>query len=230
MDILKLLMFGEGFSKAVNELSSLRVKNVGFPAKSCLSFGYVPKVNDPPILFDHIKDNQLVTKKYYLCIINCHSLNHTSLICCISVTVQLYFVIRAGNPDGKWRKWYSIHWVVLSWLQNFYQFTPVLILCYRLLFCYVLYKKSCYNGTRWITWQTHISWCKCIESSFPPTPANNLPCMSPNHNLCTSSSFAVSEQFVECSYCVSVGATVRFRQQISINGSLQWETYILVGN
>ena len=62
MDILKLLMFGEGFSKAVNELSCLRVKNVGFPAKSGLSFGYVPKVNDPPILFDHIKDNQLVTK------------------------------------------------------------------------------------------------------------------------------------------------------------------------
>ena len=26
MDILKLLMFGEGFSKAVNELSCLRVK------------------------------------------------------------------------------------------------------------------------------------------------------------------------------------------------------------
>ena len=66
MDILILLMFGGGFSKAVNELSCLREKNVGFPAKSCLSFGYVPKVNDPPILFDHIKDNQLVTKKYLL--------------------------------------------------------------------------------------------------------------------------------------------------------------------
>ena len=90
MDILKLLMFGEGFSKAVNELSCLGLKNVGFPAKSRLSFGYVPKVNDPPILFDHIKDNQLVTKKYYLCIINCHSFNHISLICYISVTVHTH--------------------------------------------------------------------------------------------------------------------------------------------